>query len=212
MESQVAITDIPNGKYYTLPRNSWILYYPLGFPETQIDAVEYQRFWNTHPVEHGTVKIFGRTQTVPRWQTAYGRDYAFSGQNHVARPIEDPLLVRLLGWTNSLAKNTWNIDLPYNGMVVNWYQTGDHYIGAHSDDEKQLVPNSPIFSFSYGTLRQFKITARKGSVPSFDSFSIPLGHNSVVIMGGEMQKHYKHEVPKSKTQESRINITLRMFK
>jgi alkylated DNA repair dioxygenase AlkB len=40
-------------------------------------------------------------------------------------------------------------------------------------------------------------------------------NNSLIIMEGEMQKRYKHEVPKrslSKAPLPRINITFRLFK
>ena len=40
-------------------------------------------------------------------------------------------------------------------LLINWYMNGDDYISMHSDDEKQLVNNSPIVSISLGDTRTF---------------------------------------------------------
>jgi alkylated DNA repair dioxygenase AlkB len=103
----------------------------------------------------------------------------------------------------------------YNQVLVNWYQDGNHYIGPHSDDETQLVPGSSIYSFSFGQERDFVVTSKKGvlETPFHESFAMK--DNSLLIMEGDMQKNFKHQVPKratSKVPHPRINITFRLFK
>ena len=103
-------------------------------------------------------------------------------------------------------------------MIINWYMNGDHYIGPHSDNEKGLVSNSSIYSITLGPdcVREFIIENKKTSKTSKTSSSsfkdtIKLRHHDVLIMGGTMQKHYKHSIPKSKrVQGPRINITFRL--
>ena len=45
----------------------------------------------------------------------------------------------------------------FNGVLVNFYNNGHHYIGTHSDDEKELYLNSVIFSASLGQHCIFRI-------------------------------------------------------
>jgi alkylated DNA repair dioxygenase AlkB len=161
---------------------------------------------NYYPVEYGKIKIMGKEINTPRWQQPYGRDYNFSGMNHSALPINDEYLVKLLEFVNNHSGK------QYNGILINWYQNGYHYIGKHSDDEKSLIKDTPIYSFSFGQERDFRITSKKKEI---DPISIKLKNNSLIIMGGKMQEHYYHEVPKrslSSAPNRRINVTLRAFK
>ncbi len=67
----------------------------------------------------------------------------------------------------------------YNQMLVNWYESGADYIGKHSDDEKALVYNSPIYSFSFlSEETQTRDVEQKGWR---QVFSMP--SNSLIIMG-----------------------------
>ena len=43
---------------------------------------------------------------------------------------------------------------------MNWYDGGQHSIGAHSDDERGLVPNAPIFAVSWGSHRRMSFDNR----------------------------------------------------
>ncbi len=82
------------------------------------------------------------------------------------------------------------------------------------DSETALVPSSSIYSFSFGATRDFVITSKQsGATASGQRRVIPLTHGSLVIMGGEMQKYYKHAVPKRKAcTQPRVNITFRLMK
>ena len=172
--------------------------------EIQVDNALFTRLWNLHPQEYGQVKIFGKEIATPRWQQTYGRNYKFSGMDHKALPIDDPYFKLLMEWVNQHSGK------QYNQCLVNWYKDGDHYIGAHSDDESQLEPNSDIYSFSFGSNRTFIITSKKDK--QFKTKLI-MNDNSLIIMCGEMQKYYKHAVPKTKViVGQRINITFRLFK
>lgn len=98
----------------------------------------------------------------------------------------------------------------YQQLLINWYQDGDHYIGPHSDDESQLVKNSAIYSFSFGQTRDFVIKSKELDY----KMVLELTNNSLIIMGGEIQKYYTHQVPKrsiKKCPNRRINITSRLF-
>jgi alkylated DNA repair dioxygenase AlkB len=124
---------------------------------------------------------------------------------HEKLPVPELFLPFFL-WASSLGYG------KFNQMFVNWYKDGNHYIGKHSDDEKQLRKDSPIVSVSLGATRKFRI--RKKGEKGFRDILLP--HGTVIVMGGKFQKEFTHEVPKiigekGKKVGPRINITFRQF-
>ncbi len=194
----------------------------IKFPDTEDSYVEvwkqipdqikwskddFQNVWDARPEEHGKVKIFGKEIDVPRWQKAYLRDYKFSGMQHQAgseKEVPEPVL-RLFKWVQAHETSP-----KVNGILVNWYQNGLHYIGWHSDSESQLIDKAKIFSFSFGQEREFSLKSIKtGKIDKF-----PMSDNSLIVMCGTLQKTYKHAVLKVSGSKGiklgpRINVTFR---
>lgn len=184
--------------------NCWLEKGKIPF---KLSKEEYQSLWDSHPVERNEIFIFNKYQKVPRWQQAYGQNYQFSGNTAVAQPITE-MLKKYIDWANMNEIKKGRIG-GLNGILVNWYQYGEHYIGWHSDDESQLDQNAPIYTISLGTTRTFKIREKKNkkNVTNYE-----LENNDFLIMGGEFQKHYQHHLPKrKKCKHSRISITIRKF-
>lgn len=106
-----------------------------------------------------------------------------------------------------------------NQSLINWYEH-DGSIGKHSDDTRQLLPDSDIFSFSFGPAkRTFIVEPKNKGESSLPIYHIELEHNTMVIMGGQCQKTHWHSVPKKnvglfnyKEKERRLNVTFRCFK
>jgi alkylated DNA repair dioxygenase AlkB len=73
---------------------------------------------------------------------------------------------------------------------------GTHSSGKHSDNEKQLRTNSPIISISLGATRIFRI--RRKGFPEDGKIvkDLSVVNNTIVIMGGTMQKTHTHEITK----------------
>jgi alkylated DNA repair dioxygenase AlkB len=171
---------------------------------------QFRQLWNLHPSEHAEVVLYGKSIPIPRWQRSYGRDYKFSGTVSKGFPIPD-LLAPYIDWSNSLYPG-----ITFNEILLNWYQDGSHYIGSHADDEKQLISGSPIITITLclsGEPRKFRIRNIEKTIVK-DIFT----HNgTVLIMGGNFQKEFKHEIVKmtgssAEKAGSRISITLRQFK
>lgn len=184
---------------------SSVTIYPIIPHNIQLSDEIYQILWNLHPNKLGTGIVYGQNITFKRWDQAYGLDYKYSGKIHKALPIENHFLKTLLAWVREHSK------LPYEGLLINWYENGQHYIGEHSDDEKSLISCAPIYSFSFGQDRDFVIKSKDKTYRK----TINMNNNSLIIMSGEMQKYYKHSVPVralSTCPKSRINITFRLFK
>lgn len=182
--------------------------YQLQLPEeVRLTSEQFDVLWNSHPVEKGVVKILGKDIQTPRWQQSFLRPYFFSGKLHGAAPLDNPSLQKVLSWAQQHA------GVDFNQLLVNWYDvTAGHYIGKHSDSEKQLVEGAPIYSFSFGTQRTFRVRHKYKKDEKID---LLMPDNSLVVMAGDMQKFYTHEVPVSKKYVGdgrRINITTRLFR
>lgn len=188
--------ELPEGK-------SWIEARQLPKP-FECNAEIFKELLGLKPEERGKVKVYGKVFDVPRWTQTYGKDYFYSGINHKAIEIGHPFLKNLVAYTKI------DTQKDHNQLLINWYLTGNDYISKHSDNERDMVNDSPIYSFSFGATRDFVITSKADK--SF-RLVLKLENNSVVIMGGEMQTYYYHEVPKRlKVKEPRINVTIRQFK
>lgn len=178
-------------------------------PEVCLSRRTFEQLWALHPAARGQVMMYGKVVETPRWQHSYVHDYRFSGLNHVGLPIPHPFLDRVLDWVFQD-----NGGSPAQQLLINWYDGGTMYIDQHSDDESQLVPGAPIYSFSYGAERRFLIhdkSAREGGGGSKVA-ELPLRNNTLLKMCGETQRHYKHSVPKQlRCKERRINVTVRLF-
>ena len=201
---------------------------------------DFENLWSKRPKEAQHVVIFGKRFEVKRRQAFYvskeirGKiaSYNFSGSSVPSRSIEDEaLLSRALSCVRKHASKTfgkvWGDGL--NAVFVNWYAEGDK-IGEHSDDEKCLVANSPIYSVtmqpSSTTRRVFRIKPkrkrkRKGSSPLVscnaqpkEKLDISLAGGDLLIMCGHFQNEFTHQVPFRKTTDKgiRINLTIRAFK
>ena len=178
-------------------------------PDNLSNVDHFNKIWELHPTEHANVIIFGKSTPIPRWQRSYGRDYKFSGVISKGFPVTDEILP-YLKWVNELGYG------EFNEILLNWYENGEHYIGSHSDDEKQLKSGSPIVTITLclpGQSRKFRIRKKSDKCVIKDVLTT---NGLVLTMGGNFQKEFKHEIVKisgkaAKNAGSRISITFRQF-
>jgi len=94
----------------------------------------------------------------------------------------------------------------FNGILINKYLNGNDYISAHSDSESNCDVNG-VVAISYGSTRKFRIRDKKTKTIVGD---FPLNHAEMLIMGGDFQKEFTHEIPiEKKIKEPRISFTFR---
>jgi len=139
---------------------------------------------------------------VPRlmaWYGDTGADYRYSGVNHIPLP-----------WTLELQSIRADMEAlceqPFNSVLANLYRDGRDSMGCHADNEKELGINPTIASVSFGETRLFRVRHTKKRC----KLEIELSHGDVLIMAGELQHHWRHELPKThQPKKPRINLTYR---
>ncbi len=188
------------------------------YEKTRIKTTEenFTELWNLHPEEKKEIMMNGKLIKVPRYHEVYGTDYKFSGVEH--KGIKFPKLIKkLLKSCNTLLPvidcGRFS-DYKFNQGVVNWYEDGNNYIGAHRDNEKCIVEKSPILSISLGETRTFRIREHKTKEIIED---VKLENNDVLIMCQEFQKYLTHEIVKISGKKAnktgkRISLTFRITK
>ncbi|SDR67064.1 Alkylated DNA repair dioxygenase AlkB [Polaribacter sp. KT25b] len=163
---------------------------------------DFDEIWNLHPQDFHLVRMFGKMIPTPRWQQAYGKNYEYSGSLNNALPIPD-FLNSIHKWCKS------NIDERLNGLLINWYDgEQNHYIGAHRDDEKDIIKDSVIVTISLGEERIFRM--RPWKKKGFKDLLLAKG--DIIILPMSVNSKWTHEVPNfNKYKGRRISITLRVF-
>ena len=192
--------------------SSWLVVAKTFLPA---DSDSFDAAWARRPSSKPIGVVMGRPVAFPRRTCAFGKDYTFAGQTAETLAERFPLS------TSYTDKLSWVVDrMPPNGTLVNWYDAMDgDYIGPHSDDERSLIKNMPIFSISWcnpGThFRRFRLTPK--STDSGTTLTVELGNGDLVIMGGTCQTTHKHEIMKMRKRQRdecigrRINQTDRYF-
>ena len=130
-----------------------------------------------------------------------GVDYTYSNKTKKGLSWTEPLLK-----IKSVVENYTHVN--YNGCLLNLYHDGNEAMGWHSDNEKEIKPNSSIASVSIGIERKFSFKNKL----SKETITVQLENGSLLEMKGTIQKNWLHALPKSKKiTQPRINLTFRQF-
>ncbi len=149
------------------------------------------------------IKIFGKSLDQPRLTAYYGEDHQFYAYSNIKlNPI--PFTPNLLSIKNKIENLTGH---QFNGVLLNYYRNGDDSMGWHADDEKELGTNPVIASLSFGASRNFQL--QHSLDKSIPKATIVLNDASLLVMKGETQHFWKHQIPKQKNKGPRINLTFR---
>jgi len=146
--------------------------------------------------------LYGRWLKVPRLMCWYGdknSEYRYSGVSH--QPI---------AWTEELLSIKQKIQdfypCAFNSVMANLYRNGADSMGCHADDEKELGVDPVIASLSLGEQRLLKFRHQE----SKKVLDVILNHGDLLLMAGNIQHHWRHELPKTKKLKTeRINLTFR---
>lgn len=149
------------------------------------------------------MKLYGKEIDLPRKTAWYGdrnKSYTFSGIHLNPEP-----------WTSTLLQVKRHIEeiaeVEFNSVLLNLYRHGNDGISWHTDAEPELGENPVIGSVSFGGTRRFMFRHRQDQTLKTE---VELTHGSFLLMAGETQHFWQHQIPKTSRQvEPRINLTFR---
>ena len=182
-----------------------LLYFP-NFLAKETADVYFEELLADIPWQADKITVFGKTYDQPRLTSLHALNatpYTYS--NITMHPHPMGLVLSSLLEKIKEVKNH-----PFNAVLLNLYRSGQDSNGWHADNEKELGTNPVIASISLGQERFFHLKHRKIKE---QRLKIKLEHGSLLIMGGAMQHHWLHQIPKtSKPIDSRINLTFRLIR
>jgi alkylated DNA repair dioxygenase AlkB len=152
-----------------------------------------------------SMNMYGKQIPFPRLTSWYGdqdKPYSFSGITLQPHP-----------WSPGLKKIKNDIEpianVDFNSVLLNRYRDGSDSISWHTDAEKELGQNPVIASVNFGAERKFQLKHKDTN----ERIEILLQHGSLLIMQGELQHYWKHQIPKTKKPiGERVNLTFRVIK
>jgi alkylated DNA repair dioxygenase AlkB len=176
--------------------------WPAAFAPAEADVL-FARLRHEVPWRQEEIVMFGQARPVPRlvaWHGDADAVYTYSGVRH--EPL--PWLPAIVEVRDRVAALTGH---RFNSVLLNLYRDGRDGMGWHADDEPELGRNPVIASVSLGAARRFRLRHRRRGERAL---SLDLGHGSLLLMGGELQHHWVHALPKTRsTVGERINLTFR---
>ncbi len=189
---------------FNLP-NSSIDYYPHLFDMEKAHLL-YTKLYNEIQWQQDSIKVYGKNYLQPRLTALYGNEgKPYSYSNILMQPHPwNALLTYIKEEVETLCQE------KFTTVLLNLYRDGKDSNGWHADNEKELGRSPVIASVSFGAERSFHL--QHNSIKEAKQ-KIILEHGSLLIMKGETQHFWKHQIPKTaKPMEPRINLTFRNIK
>ncbi len=185
--------------------DSDITYYP-DFMDTSL-ANDYFTLLKENIVwQQDDIKVFGKVYAQPRLTALYANnDKPYSYSNITMKPFM---------FTKELQSIKEKIEAiaqcNFTTCLLNLYRNGKDSNGWHADNEKELGRNPVIASISLGAPRYFHL--KHNNIPE-QKHKVLLEHGSLLLMQGETQHFWKHQIPKTaKPIGERINLTFRVIR
>jgi len=186
---------IQNGEYLFIPE-----YFNKFDSDNLLKSLRDKINWKQE-----SMNIYGRKIDFPRLTSWYGNDdkpYTFSGITLNPNP-----------WIKEILEIKDRIEpisnITFNSVLLNLYRSGKDSISWHTDAEPELGENPVITSVNFGATRKFQFR----HINTKEKIELELTHGSLLIMRGELQHFWQHQVPKTRGSiGERINLTFRVIK
>jgi alkylated DNA repair dioxygenase AlkB len=189
---KIGSTIVDNGEYIFIP-NFFNKLDSDNFLQSLKENIEWKQ---------ESMNMYGKKIDFPRLTAWYGdsdKPYSFSGIKLNPAPWNEILL-------NIKNKIELESSVKYNSVLLNRYRNGNDSISWHTDAEKELGRNPVIASVNFGATRKFQLR----HIHTKEKLEVELTHGSLLIMQGELQHFWQHQVPKTAQNVSeRINLTFR---
>lgn len=185
--------------------NSAITYYP-DFIEKSMADTYFEVLRETSAWQQDDIKVFGKVYAQPRLTALYANnDKPYSYSNITMQPHTFTKELQLIK-----EKIETISQCSFTTCLLNLYRDGKDSNGWHADNEKELGKNPVIASISLGAPRYFHL--KHNTIPD-QKHKLLLEHGSLLLMQGETQHFWKHQIPKTaKPIGERINLTFRIIR
>ena len=165
------------------------------------EAIYHQTNW----IEDD-IKVYGKLYKQPRLTAFYANNEKAYGYSNVSMSPQ-PFTPVLNAIKLKIEKAT---EMTFSSCLLNLYRDGQDSNGWHADDEKELGENPVIASLSLGADRLFHLKHKNIKTLKH---KLTLQNGSLLLMKGETQHHWLHQIPKTKKLiDKRINLTFRLIK
>ncbi len=179
------------------------LYYRQGFVEES--SALFEELVATVAWQQQRIRLFGRERPTPRlaaWYGDAGARYRYSGLDLEPLPWLPPLQALRERLQHALGT-------PFNSVLLNWYRDGNDGMGLHADDEPELGERPVIAAVTLGAERPLVFRPRDRAMKPL---RLDLADGSLLVMAGDCQRHWRHELPKSRRLlAGRISLTYRQI-
>lgn len=194
-DPKVGLVSIQNGEYLYLPN-----FFTQSESDNYLKTLKSNINWKQE-----SMNMYGKQVMFPRLTAWYGdndKPYSFSGITLNPKAWNEEL-ISIKNKIEPIAK------VIFNSVLLNLYRDGNDSISWHTDAEEELGINPVIASVNFGATRKFQLR----HIATKEKLEIELTHGSLLIMQGELQHFWQHQVPKT-TQKvnERINLTFRVIK
>ena len=176
------------------------------FIATQRADELFGRLRRDTPWTQQSLVMYGREVKEPRLTAWYGdptSSYVYSGVHHAPLP-----------WTDDLRDLRCLVEArigeSFNSVHLNYYRDGEDSVAWHADDERELGDRPVIASLSFGATRVFQLKHTERE--DLERVDIDLPAGSLLVMAGDCQRWWRHQVPKRRPRSrigGRINLTFR---
>ncbi|MDW5289913.1 alpha-ketoglutarate-dependent dioxygenase AlkB family protein [Formosa sp. PL04] len=183
-------------------KDAEVIYFPSFFSPFEADQY-YNSLLKSINWQQDDITLFGKTFQQPRLTALYAnnnKSYSYSG-----------ISMNPHSFTKTLAGIKTKVETEtkhkFTTCLCNLYRDGQDSNGWHADNEKELGLNPIIASVSFGAERIFHL---KHKHETDLKQKLILNHGSLLLMKGETQQYWLHQLPKTKKQiGKRINLTFR---
>lgn len=183
--------------------NGEFVFYKNFFSKSESDVL-FKNLRSNISWKQESMNMYGKKIDFPRLTAWYGdndKPYSFSG-----------IKLNPSNWNEDLLSIKSKIEpiskKEFNSVLLNLYRNGNDSISWHTDAEKELGINPIIASVNFGATRKFQLR----HIKTKEKLEIDLTNGSLLLMQGELQHFWQHQVPKtSKPVGERINLTFRII-
>ena len=182
--------------------NAEVMYIPNFYTSEKATEI-FKTLKETTDWQQDDITVFGKTYKQPRLTALYASNslpYSYSNITMFPKAYTKVLL-NIKQEVEQFSKH------KFTTVLLNLYRNGNDSNGWHADNEKELGKNPMIASVSFGEPRLFHFKHR---LLKNEKHKLLLEHGSLLIMKGEMQQYWLHQIPKTKKEiGERINLTFR---